>query len=387
MKLADRLNYLGTETAFIVFSKALELERQGKEVVHLEIGEPDFDTPPNIIRSAVDALNNHWTHYCPSAGLYELREAVAEDINMRRGLDISPNNVVVTPGGKPIISFVMLALVNPGEEVIYPNPGYPIYESIISFIGAKAVPIKMREEFEFRLDVEELRSLVTPKTKMIVINSPHNPTGSVLTREDLKAIAEIAVENDIYVLSDEIYNRIVYNGDHVSIATFPGMKERTIMLDGFSKTYAMTGWRVGYGIMPEVLASQVAKLETNVNSCTTTFSQIACIEALKGDQSLVDIMVAEFKKRRNFFHEGLQNIKGFECHKPHGAFYLFPNIKEFGIKSSEMEQKLLYDGGVAALTGTSFGAFGEGYIRFSYANSLENIEKALSKLEDFVKKL
>ncbi len=386
MRLAERLDHLGTETAFIVFSKALELERQGKDIVHLEIGEPDFDTPRNIIDSAIDALNNHWTHYCPSAGVYELREAVAEDFSKRRNVNVKPENVVIAPGGKPVIIFTLLALINPGEEVIYPNPGYPIYESVIDFIGAKAVPIKMREERDFRLDVDELKSLVTPKTKMIVINSPHNPTGSVLTEDDLKAIAEIAVENDLYVLSDEIYSRIIYNGEHTSITQFPGMLERTIVLDGFSKTYAMTGWRAGYGIMPEELTSHVSKLETNINSCTSTFTQVACIEAIKGDQSAVDMMVSQFKKRRDFFHEGLNDIKGFNCHKPHGAFYLFPNIREYGIKSSEMEDKLMHDGGIAALTGTSFGEYGEGYVRFSYATSLENIEKALSKLADFVKK-
>jgi aspartate/methionine/tyrosine aminotransferase len=384
MRLADRLDFLGTETAFIVFSKALELEKQGKDIVHLEIGEPDFDTPDNIIESAVKALRNHWTHYCPSAGLAELRETVADDFSKRRGVKVEPHNVVITPGGKPIIMYTMLSLVNPGEEVIYPNPGYPIYESVINFIGAKSVPIKMREERNFRLDVDELISLITPKTKMIVINSPHNPTGSVLTEDDLKAIAEIAVEKDIYILADEIYNRIIYSGKHFSITKFPGMLERTIILDGLSKTYAMTGWRIGYGIMPEKLAVQVAKLETNTNSCTSTFTQVASIEAIKGDQSAVDKMVNEFKERRDIFIDGLDQIAGFDCHKPEGAFYLFPNINSYGISSSDMEHKLMHDGGIAALSGTSFGAFGEGYIRFSYATSTANIEKALNKLTDFV---
>ena len=387
MKLADRLGHLGTETAFLVFSKAKDLEAQGMEMVHLEIGEPDFDTPGNIIDSAIEALQNHWTHYCPSAGLIELRETVAEDISKRRGVKVGPENVVITPGGKPIIIFAMLALVNPGEEVIYPNPGYPIYESIINFIGAKPVPVKMHQERQFRLDVDELRSLVSPKTRMIVINSPHNPTGSVLTREDLEAIAEIAVANDIYVLADEIYNRIIYDGEHVSITNFPGMLERTIILDGFSKTYAMTGWRIGYGVMPEKLAIQVAKLQTNTNSCTAAFTQVACIEAMRGDQSEVDRMVGQFKKRRDFFIDGLGQIKGFDCHKPQGAFYLFPNITELGLKSSAMEEKLMMEGGIAALAGTSFGAYGEGYLRFSYATSLASIESALGKLESFVKKL
>ena len=387
MKLADRLGHLGTETAFLVFSRAKDLEAQGKEMVHLEIGEPDFDTPRNIIDSAIEALQNHWTHYCPSAGLIELRETVAEDITKRRGINVGPENVVITPGGKPIIIFAMLALVNPGEEVIYPNPGYPIYESIINFIGARPVPIKMRQERQFRLDVDELRSLISSKTRMIVINSPHNPTGSILTHDDLKAIAEIAVTNNICVLADEIYNRIIYDGEHISIANFPGMLERTVMLDGFSKTYAMTGWRIGYGVMPEKLAVQVAKLQTNTNSCTAAFTQVACIEAMRGDQSEVDRMVEEFKKRRDFFIEGLSRIRGFDCHKPQGAFYLFPNITEFGLKSSAMEEKLMMEAGVAALAGTSFGAYGEGYIRFSYATSLANIETALSKLETFARKL
>ncbi len=387
MLLADRLEHLGTETAFIVLSKALELEKQGKEIVHLEIGEPDFDTPRNIVDSAIDALNNHWTHYCPSAGLFELREAVAEDFSKRRNVSVGPENVVITPGGKPVLFFVMLALVNSGEEVIYPNPGYPIYESVINFLDARAVPIRMKEENKFSLDVDELRSLITSKTKLIIINSPHNPTGSVLTKADLKEIADIAIENDLYVLADEIYNRIIYNGEHESITQFPGMAERTIVLDGFSKTYAMTGWRVGYGIMPAELTPHVAKLETNINSCTTTFTQVACIEALKGDQSAVDDMVTQFKKRRDFFYDGLRDIKGFDCHKPDGAFYLFPNIEDFNIKSSDMEDKLMQDGGIAALSGTSFGVFGEGYVRFSYATSLENIEKALYKLTNFVNKL
>jgi len=387
MKLADRLTNLGTETAFVVFSKAKELEAQGKEMIHLEIGEPDFDTPQNIVESAIDALRNHWTHYNPSAGLPALRQAIAEEINRTRGIKIGPENVVITPGGKPIIMFSMLALVNAGEEVIYPNPGYPIYESAVNFIGAKAVPIRMREENQFRLDVDELISLITPKTRMIIINSPQNPTGSVLTKEDLRAIADIALKNDIYILADEIYSQIMYEGIHESISSFPGMTERTIILEGFSKTYAMTGWRVGYGVMPKDLAIQVAKLETNFNSCTTTFAQVAGIEALKGDQSAVGRMVNKFRERRDIFCDGLNRIDGFRCHKPAGAFYLFPNISKFGIKSAEMEYRLMQEAGIAALAGTSFGAFGEGFVRFSYASSTQNIKKALDKLAKFVGKL
>ena len=387
MKLADRMSRLGTETAFVVLAKAKKLEAQGKEIIHLEIGEPDFDTPRNIIDEAIKALNDHWTHYGPSAGLPPLRQAIADDINRTRGIKVGPENVVVTPGGKPIMFFVMLSLLNEGDEVIYPNPGFPIYESVINFIGAKPVPIKMREENQFRLNVDELISLITPKTRMIVINSPQNPTGSVLTKDDLKAIAEIAIKNNIYVFSDEIYSRIIYSGQHNSIASFDGMLERTIILDGYSKTYAMTGWRLGYGIMPADLAEQVAKLQTNCNSCTASFTQVAGIEALKGDQSEVDLMVAEFNKRREVIVDGLNRIEGIECLKPEGAFYVFPNITKLKQNSAQLEDRLLNEAGVAALSGTSFGAFGEGYVRFSYANSIKNIEKALVKLDNFVKSL
>ncbi|MCP4584024.1 MAG: pyridoxal phosphate-dependent aminotransferase [candidate division Zixibacteria bacterium] len=387
MKLADRLSLLGTETAFLVLAKAKELEAQGKKIIHLEIGEPNFETPKNIINAAVQALNDGWTHYNPSAGLPQLRQVIASDINKSRGINIGPGNVVVTPGGKPIIFFSLLALVNPGEEVIYPNPGFPIYESVINFVEGKAVPIKLREENRFHLDIEELESLITPKTRLIIINSPQNPTGSVLTGEELKAIAEIAIKNDIYVLTDEIYSRILYESKHLSIASVPGMLDRTIILDGYSKTYAMTGWRLGYGVMPEDLAEQVAKLATNCNSCTTTFAQIAGIEALTGDQSAVGGMVSEFKKRRDIFYDGLCKISGFKCHKPHGAFYLFPKITDLGLESSMLEERLMREAGIAALSGTSFGAYGEGYIRFSYANSTENILRALEKLSDFVDKL
>ena len=387
MKLADRMSRLGTETAFVVLAKAKELEKKGIEVIHLEIGEPDFDTPRNIIDEAITALKSHWTHYGPAAGLPELREAIAQEISRSRGIKVGPQNVVVTPGGKPVMFFAILALVNEGDEVIYPNPGFPIYESVINFIGAKPVPIKMREEKQFRLDVEELLSLVTPKTRMIMVNSPHNPTGSVLTSKDLEEIARMAVKNDIYILSDEIYSRIIYSGQHRSISTFPGMLERTIILDGYSKTYAMTGWRLGYGVMPEDLAVQVAKLQTNCNSCTASFTQRAGMEAIKGDQKEVVRMVGEFKRRRDVIVEGLNKIRGFECQMPEGAFYVFPSIKKLGIKAADMADRLLAEGGVAALSGTAFGAFGEGYLRFSYANSVENIQKALNKIDNFVKKL
>jgi len=387
MKLADRMSRLGTETAFVVLAKAKELEAQGREIIHLEIGEPDFDTPRNIIDKAIDALNNHWTHYGPAAGLPALRETIAREVSRFRDIKVGPENVVVTPGAKPIMFYAILALINEGDEVIYPNPGFPIYESVINFIGARPVPIRMREEKQFRLDVDELISLINPKTRMIIINSPENPTGSVLTNKDLEAIAEVSIKNDIYILADEIYSRLIYSGRHHSIASLPDMLERTIILDGYSKTYAMTGWRLGYGVMPRALADQVAKLQTNCNSCTASFSQIAGIEALTGDQSAVDKMVTEFKKRRDLIVAGLNDIEGISCLRPDGAFYVFPNVKSLGIASSRFESRLLSEAGIATLSGTSFGAFGEGYIRLSYANSIPNIEKALDKLRHFVESL
>jgi aspartate/methionine/tyrosine aminotransferase len=387
MKLAERMSKLGTETAFVVLAKAKQLEAQGRDIVHLEIGEPDFDTPKNIVDSAVKALNEGWTHYGPSAGLPELRKTIAEEISETRGVKIDPSQVVVTPGGKPIMFFAMLALLNEGDEVIYPNPGFPIYESVINFLGAKSVPIKLREENQFRLDMNELAKLVTSKTRMIVINSPQNPTGSVLTEDDLKAIAEIAIKNDIIVFSDEIYSRILYAGSHKSIYSLKDMPERTIILDGYSKTYAMTGWRLGYGVMPADLAEQVAKLQTNCNSCTASFTQVAGIEGIKGPQKEVDNMVAEFLKRRNTVVEGLNNIKNISCLVPDGAFYVFPNVTRFGLKSAEMADRILNEAGVAVLSGTSFGAYGEGYIRISYANSIANINKALERLDEFFGRL
>lgn len=383
MKLAERMSRLGTETAFVVLAKAKQLEAEGKEIIHLEIGEPDFDTPRNIIDSAIDALNDGWTHYGPSAGLPDLRETIAGEIVQTRGVKVEPLQIVVTPGGKPVMFFAMLALVNEGDEVIYPNPGFPIYESVINFIGAKSVPIQMKEENQFRLDVDELGSLVTPKTKMIIVNSPQNPTGSVLTGEDLQAIAELSIKNDIIVLSDEIYSRIIYGGVHHSIYSIDGMPERTIILDGYSKTYAMTGWRLGYGVMPADLAEQVAKLQTNCNSCTASFVQKAGMAALSGPQDDVKMMVDKFSERRDTVVKGLNSISNVSCLVPDGAFYVFPNVSAFGIKSAEIADRILYEAGVAVLSGTSFGAFGEGYIRISYANSIENIHKALDRLRKF----
>jgi len=387
MRLSDRMSRLGTETAFVVLARAKELESQGKEIIHLEIGEPDFDTPSYIIDAAVRALRGGWTHYGPSGGLPELREAIAEDMSRSRGVKVTPSQVVVTPGGKPVMFFSMLALLNDGDEIIYPNPGFPIYESVINFLGAKAVPITLWEKNHFRLDVDELSSLVTPKTRMLIINSPHNPTGSVLTWEDLQAVAELAIRNDVIVLSDEIYSRIIYDGKHYSVYSIDGMQERTIVLDGYSKTYAMTGWRLGYGVMPSELASAVAKLQTNCNSCTASFSQRAGIEALRGPRGEVDKMVQEFRKRRDVIVAGLNEIDGVSCIMPEGAFYAFPNVSRWGMKSSCLADRIMDEAGVAVLAGTSFGQCGEGYIRLSYANSVENLKRALEKLHCFFKRL
>jgi len=387
MKLATRMSRLGTETAFEVLMKARALEAQGQEIVHLEIGEPDFDTPANIVEAAVKALRQGQTHYTPSAGIPQLREAIAEEISTTRGIEVNPDQVVVTPGGKPIMFFTIMALCEQGDEVIYPNPGFPIYESMINFTGATPVPVPLLMEKDFRFDVEEFKGLVSPQTKMIILNSPHNPTGGVLTREDLEAIAEAAIENDTLVLSDEIYSRMIYEGEFASITQFPGLEERTIILDGFSKTYAMTGWRLGYGVMPAWLAAQVANLMTNSNSCTAAFSQWAAVEALQGPQDEPQKMIEAFRQRRDVIVDGLNQIPGFRCLRPKGAFYVFPNIEGTGKSSQEMEDFLLNEAGVATLAGTSFGEYGEGFVRFSYANSVENIKKALERIEEAMAKL
>ncbi len=386
LRLAGRMSRLGTETAFVVLARARELEKQGKEIVHLEIGEPDFDTPSNVVEAGVKALRGGWTHYGPSAGLPELRQAIAEYVSRTRKVQVAPEEVVVVPGGKPIIFFSILSLVDAGDEVIYPNPGFPIYESMINYLGGKAVPIHLQEERDFALDVQELASRITDRTKLIIINSPQNPTGGILTRNDITEIAEAIGDRNILILSDEIYSRLIYEGEHFSIMSLPGFKERTILLDGFSKTYAMTGWRMGYGVMRPDLAAQMTRLMTNSNSCTASFTQIAGIEALRGDQSSVDKMSNEFRKRRDAFVAGLNKIKGFTCRMPKGAFYVFPNITGTGWPSKKLEEALLNEAGVACLSGTAFGAFGEGYLRFSVANSLENLNKALAKIEAWVSK-
>jgi len=386
LRLASRMARLGTETAFEVLAKAKALEAQGRDIIHLEIGEPDFDTPRNIIDAAVDALHKGFTHYGPSAGLMELREVIAQYVSETRRVEVMPDEVVVVPGGKPIIFFSILALAEQGDEVIYPNPGFPIYESMINYVGAKAVPIRLREELDFRLDIDELATLINDRTKLIILNSPQNPTGGVLEQTDIDRIAQSIGDRNIMVLSDEIYSRLIFEGEHHSIMSIDGMKERTILLDGFSKTYAMTGWRMGYGVMRSDLATHISRLMTNSSSCTASFSQIAGIEALRGPQESVDAMRAEFKKRRDVMVAGLNKIKGFSCRMPHGAFYVFPNISKTGWRSKKVADALLDDAGVAALSGTAFGEFGEGYLRFSVANSIENIEKALDRVDGWTKK-
>jgi aspartate aminotransferase len=382
---AERMSRLGTETAFEVLARAKAMEAEGRDMVHLEIGEPDFDTPPNIVKAAVKALKSGFTHYGPSAGLLDARKVFAAHITKDRGVEVKPENIVITPGAKPILFFSILALVDEGDEVVYPNPGFPIYESVINFVGGKAVPIPLREEKGFSFDVDELRALVNEKTKLIIINSPQNPTGGMLTKKDMKAVAELADKYDAWILSDEVYSKIIYEGKHVSIYNFPEVKDRTILLEGHSKTYAMTGWRLGYGIMPLKLAEAVSRLQTNSNSCTASFTQIAGIEALTGSQSKSRKMVKEFKVRRDLIVDGLNSIPGFKCLKPKGSFYVFPNITGTGMKSKDLETFLLEKAGVAGLSGTSFGKYGEGYLRFSYANSQENIKKALEKIRGALK--
>ncbi len=387
MKFSKLIQRAGTETAFAVLAKAREMERQGRSVVHFEIGEPDFNTPENIKQAGIKAIQDNFTHYSPAQGILELREAVAEYIEKTRGIPVSPEEVVITPGGKDVILFTTTALLDEGDEAIYPNPGYPIYESAIKISGAKPVPMPLLEENDFAFDREQFKKLITPKTKLIIINSPGNPTGGILSEEDLQFIADIAIKNDIMVLSDEIYSRILYEGEFHSIASLPGMKERTIILDGFSKTYAMTGWRLGYAVTTKEIAKQFTKLATNSFSCVTTFVQIAGIEALKGPQEDVEMMRKKYEERRNLIIRGLNEIPGFSVKMPKGAFYAFPNIKETGMSSKEISDYLLNEAGVATLPGTSFGEYGEGYIRFSYATSLENIKEGLKRVKEAVAKI
>ena len=382
MIYAERMSNLGTETAFEVLAKAKKLEAEGKSIIHLEIGEPDFPTPENICEAAIRSIKAGDTHYTPSAGIPEMRNAIAKYINKTRGIEVHPDEVVMTPGAKPIMFYAILALVNEGDEVIYPNPGFPIYESMIKFVGGKPVPVKLEESMGFAFNIENFKKLISPKTKMVIINTPQNPTGGILNEKEIRQIAEILKDRpDIWILSDEIYSRLIFKGDHFSITQIPGFKDRTIILDGFSKTYAMTGWRAGYGVMHADLATLIAKLMTNSNSCTNTVVQKACIEAYEGPQDSVDKMREEFMARRDIIVDGLNSIKGFSCILPMGAFYAFPNITKTGYSSKELNDHLLYKGGVAALAGTSFGDFGEGYLRFSYANSRENIMEAIKRIK------
>ena len=375
------MNHLGTETAFEVFARAKALEAKGRDIVHLEIGEPDFDTPKNIVDAAMNAIGKGYTHYGPSAGLPEARAAIAEYVARTRGVAVDPLQVVITPGAKPIIFFTVLALLDPGDEVIYPDPGFPIYESMAQYVGAKRVPLPLKEENDFAFDPDQLESLITKKTRLVIINSPHNPTGGVLPKETIARLSELAVKHDFYVLSDEIYSRVIYDGaQNYSPYSYPGMPERTIILDGHSKTYAMTGWRLGYGVFPKEMAARVAKLQTNSTSCTCSFTQIAGVEALQGPQDSVDAMLKEFKTRRDLVVDGLNKIKGFRCHRPSGAFYVFPNITGTGKTSKEVENYLMEEAGVAVLAGTSFGPQGEGFVRLSYANSQANLKKAIERI-------
>lgn len=389
MKLAERLNFLGTENAFEVLAEVHKLQAQGRDIISFAIGEPDFDTPEHIKQACISAINQNHTHYGPSAGILPLRTAIAEHIQQTRQIPVTPEEVVVTPGGKPIIYYALHALIDPGDEVIYPNPGFPIYESVIRFTGGKPIAAPLLEEKSFNFDIEQLERLLTPKTKLIILNSPQNPTGGVLSDETLAAIARFALQHNLWVLSDEIYSRMLYEGEFKSISSLPGMKERTIILDGFSKTYAMTGWRLGYGVMNKVLAEQIARLITNCESCTNTFIQHAAIAALTGPQDSVHSMMSELRQRRDLIVDGLNSIPGFSCQSPRGAFYAFPNVTAACnalnlTTAKELQQHLLYQGNVAVLPRTAFGTRNPGesseYLRFSYATSRTAIQEGLERI-------
>lgn len=381
MKLASRMDRILIETAFEVLVKARALEAQGKSVIHLEIGEPDFETPPHVIAAAKTALDEGWTHYGPTQGYSDFRQAIASHVSETRGIQVGPEHVCVVPGGKPIIFFPLMALLEEGDEVIYPNPGFPIYESMIRFLGATPVPMPLVEERGFSFDLDRFKDSLTDKTKLVILNSPQNPTGGVIPAEDIKVIADLVRDRDLMILSDEIYNRIYFDDQPpFSIASLPGMKEKTIILDGFSKIYAMTGWRLGYGVMPEWLVDPVNKLMVNSNSCTASMVQRAGLAALTGPQDAAFAMVAEFKRRRDVFIAGLNSLPGFRCALPQGAFYAFPNVTGTGRSSKDLANELLYEAGVACLNGTAFGEFGDGYLRFSYANSLENLNEAVERM-------
>ena len=377
------MSRLGTETAFEVLVRARALEAQGKNIIHLEIGEPDFATPKHIVEAGKRALDEGWTHYGPTQGDPELRASIARYISRTRGIAVTPERVCVTPGGKPIIFFPLMAILEPGDEVIYPNPGFPIYESMIRYLGAIPVPMPLEEKRGFSFDLDLFRSRLTPQTRMVILNSPHNPTGGVIPAADIKALAGLLRDRDVVVLSDEIYSRMSYGDPPRSIAAEPGMLEKTVILDGFSKTYAMTGWRMGYGVMPEALAKAVTLLMVNSNSCTASFTQRAGLAALEGTQQPAEDMIREFRCRRDAFVAGLNSIQGFRCPMPAGAFYAFPNIEGTGMQSKPLADALLSEAGVACLSGTSFGEFGEGYLRFSYANSMENLTEAVERIRRY----
>jgi aspartate/methionine/tyrosine aminotransferase len=387
LKLARRMERLGTETAFSVLARAKALEARGREIIHLQIGEPDFDTPAHVVEAGCKALRDGHTNYTPTAGIPELREAIAEDVARSRGIEVGPEQVVVTPGGKPIMFFAILALVNEGDEVLLPNPGFPIYESMVNFVGGTPVYLPLRQENGFRFDLDEFEARLGEKARLVILNSPANPTGGVLTADDMATLAAILRGRpDVYVLSDEIYSRLLYTGDFASISSEEdlGPDARTVLLDGFSKTYAMTGWRLGYGVMPEELAEEVAKLQVNSNSCTSAATQQAGLAALRGPQDAVETMLAEFRARRDQIVDGLDKLPGVECVTPQGAFYAFPHIAGTGYSADELADLLLEEAGVACLSGTAFGRHGEGHLRLSYANSRENIGRALDRMNEFL---
>ena len=389
IKFAERMDHIGTEGAFEVLAKARKLEAQGRDIVHLEIGEPDFATPDNIVEAAVGALQSGYTHYTPAGGIMEARQAVAGFVQRRLGVDVDPAEVVLVPGSKNVLLFTLLACIEPGDEVIYPDPGYPVYASLINFIRAVPVPIRLKEERQFRMDLEELAALVTPRTRMLIVNTPQNPTGGVLTKEDVEFIAKLANQHDLLVIADEIYSQLVYDGfQHVSLLSQPGMKERTVLMDGMSKAYAMCGWRLGYGVSPRELAAKMETLMINSSSCAAAFTQMATIEALESPESerAVTAMVEKFRARRDLLVDGLNRIKGMRCARPDGAFYAFPNIEGTGLPEKEMAERLLDEAGVAVLPGTAFGAAGKGYIRLAYTQGEQDLNKALERIEDFVKK-
>jgi aspartate/methionine/tyrosine aminotransferase len=390
MKLARRMERLGTETAFSVLAKAKALEAEGRGIIHLEIGEPDFDTPEHVVEAGCRALREGHTHYTPTAGIPQLREAIAFDVARSRDIEVGPEQVVVTPGGKPIMFFTILALVEEGDEVLVPNPAFPIYESMVNFVGGRPIFVPLRQENGFRFDLDEFSARLSDRTRMVILNSPANPTGGVLTADDIAGLAEILRERpEVYVLSDEIYSRLLYTGGFASIASEPGLgpEGRTIILDGFSKAYAMTGWRLGYGVMPEPLAEEVAKLQVNSNSCTSAATQYAGLAALEGSQDAVHSMLAEFRARRDLIVAGLGELQGIECITPQGAFYAFPRITETGHNADDLADLLLDEAGIACLSGAAFGRYGEGHLRLSYANSRENIALALERMGEVLSRV